>query len=275
MSLHSNLKQIAVCLMVTIFSCGCTPQITLDEPPALQEMPVNSDYVATEVTTVPTTATTTVTTTTAPPPKAFMIYNVPFQTQIGVLPTGCELISAMMLLQYHKRDVSIDDIISHTLQFYPERKNGRVYAPYPSEAFIGTPDDPTGFGCFPPVVADMMSNFLPSYLEAVDTSGTELSDLAETYVANDYPVLIWATINMVESFKELGWYLIEDNKNYTEEFYQFPAMEHCLVLIGYDEEYYYFNDPMQETSPTKYEKELVEKRFAELDKMSLVVYPKK
>ena len=48
------------------------------------------------------------------------------------------------------------------------------------------------------------------------------------------------------------------------------AGEHCLVLVGYDEDHYYLNDP-QTGSTVFYKKELVEKRFQELGAQAISV----
>lgn len=257
------LRAIAIPVAALMLS-GCEPS----------EIPLTTEIqapVTTECTTAPPE--TTIVTTTTAPPKKMVLKNVPFQTQKGVLPTGCELISGMMVLQYHGIDVNIDDIVGQTHSVYPRQIGPDFYAPHPSEAFIGSPDDKTSFGCFPPVVIDMMSKFLPDTLEAVDTTGMELRTLAETYLPQNLPVLVWATINMEESFEAIGWYLLKDEETPTDEWYFWKAREHCLVLIGYDEQYYFFHDPLQEGAPTLYERDLVETRYAEIGKMSAVVVP--
>lgn len=238
------------------------------------DIPLTSEIQAPETTTAATAVSESTVATTMMPPSQMILTNVPFQTQKGILPTGCELVSALMLLRYHGLDVSIDDVVSHTHSMYPTQIGPNYYAPHPSEAFIGSPDDKTSFGCFPPVVVDMMNQILPDNLEAVDSTGTELQTLAETYLPQELPVLVWATINMDESYEAIGWYLLENEETPTDEWYFWKAKEHCLVLIGYDEKNYYFNDPSQEGSPTPYPRNLVETRYAEIGKMSAVVTPK-
>ena len=61
------------------------------------------------------------------------------------------------------------------------------------------------------------------------------------------------------------WYLQEDGS-----LFQWIGREHCLVLTGYDNQYYYFNDPL--SGKVKYAKSLVETRFSQLGKQSLVIY---
>ena len=163
--------------------------------------------------------------TTEPPPASAMIENVPYYSQHGLLPTGCELVSAKMLLEYYTgREVDMQDIIDRVDCQYPQDVDGIPCAPHPSEAFIGSPWDETSFGCFSPIICDMMNNLLPRGYVAVDTTGTELSELAETYIPQGRPVLVWATIAMLQSFPHMGWYLMDEHGKPTDEWYDWLAV---------------------------------------------------
>lgn len=45
--------------------------------------------------------------------------------------------------------------------------------------------------------------------------------------------------------------------------------EHCMLLVGYDEKKYYFNDPYDNNGVIGYERELVEKRHAAQHSMAI------
>lgn len=77
--------------------------------------------------------------------------------------------------------------------------------------------------------------------------------------------MIWATMGMKESKQGRKWRL----KNGSE--FTWIAGEHCLVLVGYGEDYYYFNDP-QSGSTVAYQKALSEKRFKELGNQAVYIY---
>lgn len=228
----------------------------------------------TEPTTVPITTEPTEPPTTEPPapPESCIIEDVPYYSQHGLLPTGCELVSAKMLLEYYTgTPVDIQDIIDRVDCQYPQSVNGVPCAPHPSEAFIGSPWDPTSFGCFAPIICDMMNDLLPDDYMAVETTGTPLSELAETYIPQGRPVLVWATIGMCKSSPYLGWYLSDEHCLPTDEWYDWLVNEHCLVLVGYDADYYYFNDPYAWGTGTRYGRELVEMRYEEMSRYSAVV----
>lgn len=65
---------------------------------------------------------------------------------------------------------------------------------------------------------------------------------------------VWATIGMVEVPFYYEWISPEDGKTY-----RYPAREHCLVLVGYDDDRYYFNDPYNSNGLVSYHKTTVEK----------------
>ena len=229
----------------------------------------------TEPTTQPATQASTAPPTTESPESA-LIDNVPFYSQRKLLPTGCELVSAKMVLEYYTgEEIPIREITDRAHCQYPQTIDGKPCAPHPSQAFIGDPWDPTSYGCFAGVVCEMMNELLPDGYTAVETSGTPVAKLAETYIPHHQPVLLWVTIAMIDSYPHGGWYLTDKDGNPTDEWYEWLASEHCAVLIGYDDEYYYFNDPYSWQGCTKYRRDLVERRYEEIGGYSAVVLPDK
>ena len=78
------------------------------------------------------------------------------------------------------------------------------------------------------------------------------------------PVITWVTISMMDTYPSAKW-CFEDGTDFT-----WPANEHCMLLIGYDGESCYFNDPYVGKT-VKYSKELAEKRYDELGKQAVVI----
>lgn len=76
-------------------------------------------------------------------------------------------------------------------------------------------------------------------------------------------MLVWATMDMVES-AEGGVWQTPDGP------FEWVANEHCLVLVGADSNHYFFNDPSTGRR-VKWEKDLVEERYAELGMQAVVV----
>ena len=48
-----------------------------------------------------------------------------------------------------------------------------------------------------------------------------------------------------------------------------------MVLVGYDDENYYFNDPYENKGIVAYDKNLLNERFVEMGKQSVVITARK
>lgn len=197
------------------------------------------------------------------------IGNVPIIAQRPEFPSGCESVSAVMVLKYFGEAITvgqfIDDYLPKSNEFYYE--NDKRYGPSPYEYFIGSPRASSSYGCMAPVIEKAISGYFGSSERVKNTTGTELAQLCKDYIDNDIPVMVWATINMINLKYTGSWYLNDGT------YFTWPGNEHCLVLTGYDESYYYFNDPYQGKA-LKFAREKVEDRFAALGKQSVVVTAK-
>lgn len=192
------------------------------------------------------------------------------------IPTGCESVSTVALLQYFGIDIDIAEFIEDYLpcqDFYYQ--NGELYGANPHEAFAGDPYKKTSLGCYPEVILKalykMKSREFDNFetLDFANVSGFELDDLATQYLNNSIPFLLWITIDLKEPAPGMQYYL-EDGSIYT-----WMKHEHCVVLCGYDEENYYFMDPLADGEIVERDKELVELRYEQLGKYALVMKRKK
>ena len=170
-----------------------------------------------------------------------------------------------MVLQYYREDISAEKFAVNWLPcdgaFYSD--GNCTYGPDPNENFIGSPFDGGSYGCFAPVIAQAICKNSPLCRAEVLT-GQTLDELCQTYVGRGKPLLIWATTNMAPSQRLDSWYLPDGSLFY------FPLNEHCLVLIGYDEDEYFFNEPLT-GGTAAYPRELVETRFAELGQQAVYI----
>ena len=95
-------------------------------------------------------------------------------------------------------------------------------------------------------------------------SGSSLNELCEKYVSKNVPVIIWVSISMQEVYPAEKWTLGNGST------FSWPANEHCMLLIGFDGEYCYLNDPFVGKT-VKYDKKLTEKRYCELGKQAVAI----
>ncbi|MDO4599196.1 MAG: C39 family peptidase [[Ruminococcus] gnavus] len=182
---------------------------------------------------------------------------VPYLDQSGAYPTGCESVSAVMLLQYLGYDISVDTFIEQYLEKEDfEEREGVWYGPDPRTHFCGSPYDEDSFGCYAPVICKALEKILGDVYEVSDRTGTEIDILIREYIDREMPVVFWACINMREPITGPQWKLKETGETFT-----WISNEHCMLLVGYDEEGYYFNDPYDNNGVIRYSKDVVKDRY--------------
>ena len=152
--------------------------------------------------------------------------------------------------------MTVDDFIRDALdQRGFEEREGRLYGPDPNRYFCGSPYDENSFGCYAPVICKALKKVLDCSYEVVDETGTDMDTLIRTYIDHGMPVIFWACIDMREPIRGPEWKLFETGETFT-----WISNEHCMLLVGYDEDGYYFNDPYENHGVIRYDKKTVEDR---------------
>lgn len=198
--------------------------------------------------------------------RSYFISNVPYlnQFQMGY-PTGCEAVSATMAARYSGYNVSVSTIIANTptdeLGKRQETKiketeievvneeTGEVekqikteeetiwVGENPFKYFVGHPSRglSTGsYGCFAgPIVTALRKSGVP----CTDISGSSI-DTVFNYIKQGKPVVVWCKKNAGDLTQGVTWKYPDGSGEFTE-----LVGEHCAVMIGYDGEYVYLNDP--------------------------------
>lgn len=199
------------------------------------------------------------------------IKNVPHIYQMNDYPTGCESVSAVSLMRFYGSDIDVDEFIDEFLPCadYPYTANdGIMYAESPNTHFIGDPRSTHGFGCYSPVILKAMKKALPNGTNASTGKLSSLEELCKKYVSNGDPVMVWATMEMRSSYSGKSWVLPNG------DMFTFTCPEHALLLIGFDEESYFFSDPMQTEDVVSYPKKSCEEAFRALGCQSIVISQK-
>ncbi len=198
-------------------------------------------------------------------PVSEKIIDVPAICQHPTLPTGCESVAATMVLQYYGVSVTAEEFAGEWLvwseKFYVE--DNKLYGPDPNEEFVGNPFTDTAHGCFATPIVNAVNEHCDT-VTAEQITVSSLEQLCTDFIQRDTPVLVWATVDMKAPTKGHTWIL----PNGAELNWQ--SGQHCLVLVGYTEDSYLFNDPTTGTT-VAYPKEIAEQRFAAMGKQAVCV----
>ncbi len=194
--------------------------------------------------------------------------DVPYIDQTGGGAfTGCESVTAVMLLQYLGCNISIYDFIDNYLEKEPfTERDGVMYGPSPYEKFAGDPYDREAMGCYAPVIQKAMQRVLGDGFRVLDETGSDIGYLLRSYIDRDMPVALWATIDLREIIVGPCWTLSDSGESFT-----WLSNEHCMLLVGYDDEHYIFNDPWNNNGIVAYDRATVEDRYIKQHRQAVTV----
>ncbi|MCL2323695.1 MAG: C39 family peptidase, partial [Oscillospiraceae bacterium] len=137
-------------------------------------------------------------------PLVEMFLDVPLISQMPELPTGCEITSIAMMLEFSGADVSKIDLANEMPKSTED----------PNIGFVGDPFTDFGWTIYPNALMNLVKKYAGS---SIDLTGCHEKRLEEQ-ILNEKPVVVWLS-----------------------DMYTFSV--HTLVMVGYDEFKYYFNDP--------------------------------
>lgn len=192
--------------------------------------------------------------------KQELLYVEPI-SQLPELPTGCEVTSLTMALNYEGFDVEKEDLADNYLI------KGRAGVNSYEEAFLGNPRDENSYGCFAPVIVKTANKYLKqqnSDMQAYDLTGTDFADLYDE-IRSGYPVLVWGSMQIGVDIE------YTETWNIDGKVIRWPGNEHCMVLIGFDEysDTVTVCDPLRETEV--YDRVAFEEHYNQMQKMAVVI----
>lgn len=195
------------------------------------------------------------------PTGNYKIIQAPFISQIGNYPTGCESVTAVMALNYVGVNTSVDTFIDTYLD-----KSGMPFDP--NATFGGNPRSTHSYGCYAPVIKKSLDRVLSNKNYTANIlSNVSMESLCSQYIDKDIPVIMWATMYMDPPYIGNSW-------KFHEEIIQWVAPEHCLLLVGYDDNNYIFNDPLQTHALKYYSKSSVEAAYRGLFSQAIAIIEK-
>lgn len=284
--IKESMKKTAIFCLIMLLATGCSHPDSIENDVSASTM--NIESTETELKTALTKYTTEIETqtTTGSEQRALSLSDMPV-TDVSeykvidcpyisqeLYPTGCEIISLTMLLNANGIEISTDELMSE-LEYSPLKVvDNNLYGGDPNKKFIGNPVEDTGFGCYNGVIEELTTkvfnkNKIKDYY-ILKLNNESLDDLCYKCINKDIPVMIWASIGMVETYEDEQYQWIIEDENVP---FQWISNEHCLLLTGYDSTYYYFNDPLAGKNIT-YSKEIVQQRYNELGKQAFTIVNK-
>lgn len=154
----------------------------------------------------------------------YMLLPVAYVGQLPELPTGCEITALTTVLNYWGYPVDKQTMADTYLE------KVEPFAAGPAEAFIGSPWQTDGWGCFAPVITKSANRFLTdqqSEKKAYDITGADFERLC-TELEAGYPVIVWNTQDINKPSSPVP---ITLNDGRSVNWY---SNEHCVVFIGYN-----------------------------------------
>lgn len=195
------------------------------------------------------------------PTGNYKIIQAPFISQLGSYPTECESVSTTMALNYVGTNISVDEFIDTYLDMSS--------IPFdPNLTFGGNPRSSNSYGCYAPVIKKALDGALSGKNYTANVlSNISMETLCSQYIDKDIPVIMWATMYMSPPRNGSSW-------TFNGKTIQWIVPEHCLLLVGYDDNNYIFNDPLQTQALKYYSKSSVEAAYKGLFRQAIVILEK-
>jgi len=192
--------------------------------------------------------------------------------QLPELPVGCEITALTILLRHCGFDADKTDLAKNYLpQSWgnPRYEDGKTYKDSFFDYFIGDPFS-RGYGCFASAIEKAANSYITDHgggFTVKNISGSH-PDVLYDYLAEDVPVLCWATDGMIEPEYYETWY-----DNATGEQLDWYLNEHCFVLAGFNmsADIVTLNDPMK--GIIDYNINRFETRYDQMYRQAIVIIP--
>ena len=180
-------------------------------------------------------------------PESSCISDFAFTGQMPELPTGCEITSLTMTLNYYgysadKMAMALEYLptVGWTNTYYGD--NETLYGNDIYNYFIGNPQSETdGLSCGAGAIVTAADGYLAdngNAMKAEDETGSEPEQL-DRFVSEGTPVVVWGTIGMEERQIMVSWNT-EDGREAS-----WAMNDHCVVLIGYSADSVTVADPIE------------------------------
>ncbi|MDD8002192.1 C39 family peptidase [Bacillus cereus] len=189
-----------------------------------------------------------------------ILSNVPFIQQLPELDRGCEVTSLAMMLQY--AGITVDKMkLANEIKKVDFMNDG--VRGNPNEGFVGNiyTFSESGYGVYHGPLFQLAKKYLPN--KAVDLTGKSIEEMYNSVKAGQPVVMITnATFAPLDEDEFTTW---ETNSGDVSITYN----EHCVVLIGYDQESVYIRDPLKDSLDVKVPRENFEQAWVQMGSQAI------
>jgi uncharacterized protein YvpB len=185
-----------------------------------------------------------------PPKKDSMMLDVVLIKQNPELKYGCEVTSLAMILQYagvQTNKMELYQSIQKDSDPLIKARNGDIlHWGNPAEGFVGDMTGrKAGYAVFDLPMMALINQKLPG--RAINLTNQPFDRLLE-HVSSGHPVVVWTTGDYRLPDRWEGWY-------HGNQYIKTPLDLHAVVLVGYDPNYVYLNDPLSGKKQVRVAKE--------------------
>jgi uncharacterized protein YvpB len=195
--------------------------------------------------------------------KSSAMLNAPLVLQNPELFSGCEITTLSMMLQFYGIQKDKMELLPEMLYdktAYKKDNHGNiVYWGNPNLGFVGDITGRSlGFGIYHTALIVLLKKYIPS---AVDLTGKPFEVLEEK-IDEGIPVEVWTTIDYNDSVDWLEWDTSIGPIRVTYS-------EHAVLLVGYDKDNVYVNDPLTGLSHVKVNKALFKRTWEMMERQAI------
>ena len=187
------------------------------------------------------------------------VYTLKPICQYPALPTGCEMTSLAMVLDFMGVTADKCDLADKYLDKGPVGKVNFW------KAFVGNPRNARSYGCYAPVVVNTANRYLRaknSSMRATYYAGKTLEFLT-SYTRAGYPVIVWCTIDCRQARDTATWVV-------NGEKIRWRSPQHCVVFLGIKNGKAVIADPTYGRIKL-YDKELFRRGYTALYEQAVII----
>lgn len=178
------------------------------------------------------------------------LIDAPVVLQLPELYNGCEIATLTMMFNFYGIDKSKMELLPELKQDptpIEYNKDGSIrYWGNPNLGFVGDiTGKKKGYGIYHTALLELLIKYIPA---GIDITGKEFDEL-EQQVSDGIPVLVWTTVSYTKP-SEKQWMVWDSPLGPIRTTFQ----EHTVLLVGYDQDHVFINDPQKSQKGIKVEK---------------------